>query len=202
MQQSLRMAGVLQHAARLQSAANWTCWSNGLPVVAKWEGASCGFASTASGSASSSSSERPAEGGSSGIDGSATRSGSPVAGSSTASSTPRVTHEGANTSSNIDASATSTSSFNTTGSGAAAATFSAASVKEARMERLMRVLLQPVSRTRGWTGQLSPHLVHVNGQLFVEPQAVLTSMLRALHVMRSVLQEVRATKRAGWGARR
>lgn len=55
----------------------------------------------------------------------------------------------------------------------------------------MRVLLHPISRTRRWTGQLNPYLVHVNGQLFVEPQAVLTSMLRALHVVRGVLEEVR-----------
>ncbi|KAI8463912.1 MAG: ribosomal protein S2, flavodoxin-like domain-containing protein [Monoraphidium minutum] len=61
--------------------------------------------------------------------------------------------------------------------------------EDARLERLMRVLLHPISRTRRWTGQLSPHLVHVNGQLFVEPHAVLSSMLRALHVIRGVLEE-------------
>jgi len=55
----------------------------------------------------------------------------------------------------------------------------------------MRVLLHPISRTKRWTSQLSDQLVHVNGQLYVEPQAVLTSMLQALHVVRGVLQEVR-----------
>ena len=65
-----------------------------------------------------------------------------------------------------------------------------------RMDRLMRVLLHPISRSRRWTGQLNDQLVSVNGQLFAEPSAVLTSTLRALHVVRDVLKEVR--RRRGW----
>lgn len=53
----------------------------------------------------------------------------------------------------------------------------------------MRVLLHPISRSRRWTGQLSEKLVHVNGQLLVEPEAVLTSVVRAMHVVQGVLQE-------------
>jgi hypothetical protein len=58
------------------------------------------------------------------------------------------------------------------------------------MDRLMRVLLHPISRTKRWTGQLAEQLVHVNGQLLMQPQAVLTSTLRALHVVRGVLEDV------------
>jgi hypothetical protein len=41
-----------------------------------------------------------------------------------------------------------------------------------------------------WNAQLSPYLVAVNEQLLVAPSAVLTSVVRALHVIRGVLQEV------------
>jgi hypothetical protein len=65
------------------------------------------------------------------------------------------------------------------------------------MDRLMRVLLHPLSRSQGWTNQLAPHLVSANGQLLADPEAVLASTLRALHVIRATLQEVRGAPPAG-----
>lgn len=57
------------------------------------------------------------------------------------------------------------------------------------MERLLQVLLQPMPRSPSWNAQLSPYLMQVNDQLLVQPQAVLLSLVRALHVIRGVLQE-------------
>lgn len=61
--------------------------------------------------------------------------------------------------------------------------------EEQRVQRLMRVLLQPISRAPRWHPQLSPHLVDANGQLLADPSAVLKTSLRALHVVRGVLRE-------------
>jgi hypothetical protein len=41
-----------------------------------------------------------------------------------------------------------------------------------------------------WNGQLNHVLLGVGDQKVVEPRQVLISMLRALHVVRAVLQEV------------
>lgn len=46
-------------------------------------------------------------------------------------------------------------------------------------------------RAARWNAQLSPYLLQVNDQLLLQPQAVLLSVVRALHVLRGVLQEVR-----------
>jgi hypothetical protein len=45
-------------------------------------------------------------------------------------------------------------------------------------------------RTARWNSQLSPYLLQVNDQLLLQPSAVLMSVVRALHVLRGVLQEV------------
>lgn len=55
-----------------------------------------------------------------------------------------------------------------------------------------QVLLHPMPRTASWNGQLSPYLLQVNEQLLLQPSAVLLSVVRALHVLRGVLQEVRS----------
>jgi hypothetical protein len=56
---------------------------------------------------------------------------------------------------------------------------------------LLQVLMHPMPRAARWNAQLSPYLLQVNDQLLLQPQAVLLSVVRALHVIRAVLQEVR-----------
>lgn len=45
-------------------------------------------------------------------------------------------------------------------------------------------------RSARWNQQLSPYLLQVNEQLLLQPSSVLLSVVRALHVLRGVLQEV------------
>jgi len=49
-------------------------------------------------------------------------------------------------------------------------------------------------KVSSWNNQLSPYMLQVDGQLLMEPSAVLLSMLRALHVIRAVLQAVSQMK--------
>jgi hypothetical protein len=54
----------------------------------------------------------------------------------------------------------------------------------------LQVLLHPMPRSARWNQQLSPYLLQVNDQLLLQPSSVLLSVVRALHVLRGVLQEV------------
>ncbi|KAF8065752.1 rpsB [Scenedesmus sp. PABB004] len=72
------------------------------------------------------------------------------------------------------------------GGGSAAA---AGAPDEQELDKLLQVLLHPMPRAPAWNAQLSPYLLQVNEQLLLQPSAVLLSVLRALHVIRGVLQE-------------
>jgi hypothetical protein len=65
---------------------------------------------------------------------------------------------------------------------------------------LLQVLMHPMPRAARWNAQLSPYLLQVNDQLLLQPQAVLLSVVRALHVIRAVLQEVRCARAAAAAA--
>jgi hypothetical protein len=58
----------------------------------------------------------------------------------------------------------------------------------------LQVLLHPMPRSARWNQQLSPYLLQVNDQLLLQPSSVLLSVVRALHVLRGVLQEVGAVQ--------
>lgn len=49
------------------------------------------------------------------------------------------------------------------------------------------MLLQPITRGNHSNKQLSQHLLNIGGYYYMDPAATLRSMLRALHVVRSVL---------------
>eukprot|EP00877_Chromochloris_zofingiensis_P002623 jgi/Chrzof1/12361/Cz06g31250.t1 len=58
-----------------------------------------------------------------------------------------------------------------------------------KIDDLMKVLIQPMGHSALNTGQLSPHMVKVHGQYLIEPEAVLTSLVQALLVIKNVLKE-------------
>lgn len=63
-----------------------------------------------------------------------------------------------------------------------------------------QVLIQPMGHSALNTGQLSPHMVKVHGQYLIEPEAVLTSLVQALLVIKNVLKEVTPAVACACGA--
>lgn len=63
------------------------------------------------------------------------------------------------------------------------------SAESAEVEELSLALLHVVSKSQKFAGCIAHHLINSNGHLFVDPDVALKSMMRALHVVKDVLQQ-------------